>query len=595
MKKNFPITGYNVNYNDDAILISATDKKGIVNYVNEDFIRISGFEWDEIVGKSHNEVRHPDMPPEAFADMWDNIKQGLPWQGIVKNRCQNGDHYWVDAYVTPIFDNGEIAGYQSVRTKPTSQQVEEAEKHYAKVKSGNAKFKKRNMNPVKISTMMLTTVLMMMVFIIGFIGMNIYESAQLKELLNQGVDQNTHLINQWNEATSSMKTVPDALKPFDELIKKDESGNLVKQAQSIQKDFVTALIGIGIFMLVMAVVAYVILIKMVFKPLVDTGETLRKVAGGQFREKVHVGTRNEIGMIEESVKLLQVRMLNVFGFFSTSVNQLNMKAAELSESGQTTLQGTETQQHKIDTVAAAMNEMAASVQEVARNASDTANSVQLSQEATQKGVQAVTEVKTEISALSERIHESSDHISSLSEDGKQIETILVVINEIAEQTNLLALNAAIEAARAGEHGRGFSVVAEEVRVLASKTKESTIEIQGKIDNLRSGIETTIHSMSEGQSQMESVERQSNRAQEALTEIQSFASTIAEMSHQTASATEEQSSVASEMDMNITQISGYADQTTENTRQVAELGTSLDKMSKDLKQLLSHFDIGSSSR
>jgi aerotaxis receptor len=102
MKKNFPVTSVENDYNEDMEIISTTDTKGVITGVNDDFIKIAGFSEEELLGKSHNVVRHPDMPQAAFADMWGHLKDGKHWMGVVKNRCKNGDHYWVDAYVTPI-------------------------------------------------------------------------------------------------------------------------------------------------------------------------------------------------------------------------------------------------------------------------------------------------------------------------------------------------------------------------------------------------------------------------------------------------------------------------------------------------------------
>jgi len=112
MKVNLPVTQREVVLGEEIAIISTTDLKGIITYVNPDLVRISGYTEDELVGKNHNILRHPDMPPEAFEDLWNTIKAGNAWRGLVKNRCKNGDHYWVDAYVTPIFDGKNIVGYQ---------------------------------------------------------------------------------------------------------------------------------------------------------------------------------------------------------------------------------------------------------------------------------------------------------------------------------------------------------------------------------------------------------------------------------------------------------------------------------------------------
>jgi len=127
MRINEPETNNEVHFDANAMLVSKTDTKGIVTYCNQVFMDIVGFTEKEILGKPHNIVRHPDMPPEAFQDLWDTIRDGKEWRGIVKNRCANGDYYWVDATVTPSLGmNGQIIGYMSVRRKPTHSQVDEA-------------------------------------------------------------------------------------------------------------------------------------------------------------------------------------------------------------------------------------------------------------------------------------------------------------------------------------------------------------------------------------------------------------------------------------------------------------------------------------
>ena len=136
MKINLPITQNEASLTDSTRLISTTNLKGIITYANQAFIDISGFSEEELLNKNHNLVRHPDMPAAAFKDLWDTLKQGKAWMGIVKNRCKNGDFYWVDAYVTPIYEAGQITGYQSVRTKPEQAHIERAEKLYAGISAG---------------------------------------------------------------------------------------------------------------------------------------------------------------------------------------------------------------------------------------------------------------------------------------------------------------------------------------------------------------------------------------------------------------------------------------------------------------------------
>lgn len=138
MRQNLPVTGRNLELPKDANILSTTSPQSHITYVNPDFIKISGFTEEELLGQPHNIIRHPDMPPAAFEHMWSTLKSGRSWMGLVKNRCKNGDHYWVSAYVTPIAKNGSIVEYQSVRTKPEPEQVLAAEKLYAQLRSGKA-------------------------------------------------------------------------------------------------------------------------------------------------------------------------------------------------------------------------------------------------------------------------------------------------------------------------------------------------------------------------------------------------------------------------------------------------------------------------
>src|SRR5690606_6618142 len=130
MRRNEPVTQREKNYPSDSNLISTTDLKGQIRYANEDFCKVSGYTSEELHGRPHNLIRHPDMPPAAFADLWKTIQGGQSWMGIVKNRCKNGDHYWVDAFVSPIRSGNQTVEYQSVRTKPDRQVVARAERLY---------------------------------------------------------------------------------------------------------------------------------------------------------------------------------------------------------------------------------------------------------------------------------------------------------------------------------------------------------------------------------------------------------------------------------------------------------------------------------
>lgn len=139
MRNNLPVTSQEWVLPDGMTIVSRTDLKGRITYVNPDFVEASGFAESELMGQPHNLVRHPDMPAEAFADLWATLKQGKPWTGMVKNRRKNGDHYWVLANATPMVENGAVTGYMSVRSKPDRAQVEAAEGAYRLFREGAAR------------------------------------------------------------------------------------------------------------------------------------------------------------------------------------------------------------------------------------------------------------------------------------------------------------------------------------------------------------------------------------------------------------------------------------------------------------------------
>ena len=138
MRTNLPVTNTELQLDDDALIVSKTDPKGKLVYFNKQFVDASGFTEAELMGQPHNIVRHPDMPPEAFDDLWTTIKAGMPWAGAVKNRRKNGDFYWVRAAATPIWENGQIAGYMSIRTKLPAEQRAEAEHVYGLIRGKKA-------------------------------------------------------------------------------------------------------------------------------------------------------------------------------------------------------------------------------------------------------------------------------------------------------------------------------------------------------------------------------------------------------------------------------------------------------------------------
>ena len=143
MRINLPVTQQPYDFSGDELLVSCTNTKGEITHCNPAFVRVSGYRYEELMGQPHNIIRHPDMPAAAYKDLWRTVGRGEPWTGLVKNRCKNGDHYWVRANVTPIMDAGRPRGYMSVRTKPTAQEAAAAEALYAQMRADSASGQER--------------------------------------------------------------------------------------------------------------------------------------------------------------------------------------------------------------------------------------------------------------------------------------------------------------------------------------------------------------------------------------------------------------------------------------------------------------------
>jgi len=246
------------------------------------------------------------------------------------------------------------------------------------------------------------------------------------------------------------------------------------------------------------------------------------------------------------------------------------------------------QQEQTEQVATAMNEMTTTIQEVARNAAEAANAATTALTQTEKGQGVVQSTIDSIGGLASEIDRAASVINELEAQSVNIGSVLDVIRGIAEQTNLLALNAAIEAARAGEQGRGFAVVADEVRTLASRTQESTEEIQGMIESLQAGSQQAVKVMQESNVQAQTTVDQASEAGGALSDISSSVTTINDMNMQIANAAEEQGLVSEEVNRNVIRMNDEQGRVSESSAQISRAGEDLAQLAAQLQQLVQQF-------
>ena len=350
----------------------------------------------------------------------------------------------------------------------------------------------------------------------------------------------------------------------------------------------SSIVAIGIFLFILLALNWYI--RRALQPLDDVQGVLKSVSEGDLRVNIEVGSDDEIGHMLSSVSAMVDRLRHMISEITSSTSTMTNSSNEMHDISELTNQGINQQQLQVDQVATAMNEMTATVQEVARHAQEAASSATQADNEAEQGRQVVDKTITSINSLATEIENAADTIKKVEADSIQIGTVLDVIKSIAEQTNLLALNAAIEAARAGEQGRGFAVVADEVRTLASRTQQSTQEIQEMIEQLQSGSQKAVTAMDSSQEKAQTTVVHATSAGSSLESITSKVKSISQMNFQIATAAEEQSAVSEEINKNIVEISQIAEQSVAGSQQTASASNGLSGIAKELENLVTQFKV-----
>lgn len=346
---------------------------------------------------------------------------------------------------------------------------------------------------------------------------------------------------------------------------------------------------------ILAIVAIAIAVSIGFwvsqsirKPLAVIADVLAKVSAGDMTQNINITSQDEFGQLGQWINDLVVKLRGMLGEISSNSQQLSSAAEETSAITEQTRVGVEQQKDQINQIATAMSQMAATVEDVASRANDTMNEVTSAKNESSHGSEVVQQTRETIIHLSGEINRAGGVITKLDEHSSNIGAILDVIRGIADQTNLLALNAAIEAARAGEHGRGFSVVADEVRSLASKTQESTADIQHMIEELQQGTQEAVSVMEMSQQEANACVEQSDTASNALNEIANAIQAINDMSAHIAHAAKEQNTVTQEMHRNIEAISEISEQTALGAAQTSDASHEQSNLANQLQGLVNQF-------
>ncbi len=439
MRINEPVTNVEYVLDDNDVILSKTNMTGHITYVNDTLIRITGFSEEELIGQPHNIFRHPDMPPEAFQDLWDTIRAGENWRGYVKNRCKNGDYYWVDASVTPNFEHGKMIGFTSYRVKAPRDVVNRLDALYRDIREGRATHLRLSRGKsvargplgavarLRDLTIKMKMGLAMLFFAVMGLGSTVAATAALVDtwmllgLLSVGL-----------AAAGSY-------------------------GWSVMRDF-------GRRMTVAV-------------------QVMQGVSSGNFNQRVDNDSRDEIGQLMGSLRNMVGNLRETITKVNAATDTVNLAASEISAGNDDLSQRTEEQSASLEETASSMEELTGTVK---RNADNAREANELACVARDEAVRG-----------GEVLRETVGAMSAINESSKRIADIIGVIDEIAFQTNLLALNAAVESARAGEHGRGFAVVASEVRNLAQRSSSAANEIKDlitdSVEKARSGSDVVDRS------------------------------------------------------------------------------------------------------